>query len=191
MTVSNANNSMSAPRTPQEIREQLADLRKVKAEALAYGEKDFAGKMALQSIRAQEELLEDELREADLMDVPLRKSWQALSDGELALRRIELEIRNREVELPIELARLGLRGTLMGALAGAAILVILAIISAYSERAQITGTHICILAGIICATVVFYGAFVFQRSIQIAVDKTKGVTASTTDQRPIETSTKH
>jgi len=116
-------------------------------------------------------------------------STDDLERQRLELQRLELDVRVKQVELPIELARLGLRGTLTGAIAGMILVVILGFIGAFSEKAQITGTHLCILAGIICATVVFFGAFVFQRSVQVAVDRTKGVVAGTTDGQPTRTQT--
>ena len=79
----------------------------------------------------------------------LLNSTQASNQAELELRRMEMEIRRLEVELPIELAKRGLRGALIGTLAGAVMLVIFAFIAAYFEKAQITGTHLCILGGII------------------------------------------
>jgi hypothetical protein len=112
-------------------------------------------------------------------DKQLAPNTEGTGQAELDLRQRELELRRRKVELPIELAKLGLRGTLSGAIAGVVLVVILGCIGAFVEKAQITGTHLCILTGIICATVVFYGAFVFQRSFQLAVDKSK-VTAGTT-----------
>jgi hypothetical protein len=87
-------------------------------------------------------------------------------DREIRLK--ELEIRRREIELPIELASLGLRGTLMGAIGGFVVLIVLAGLSVFSDKAQITGMHLCILAAIIATACVMYGAFVFQRSAQIA-----------------------
>lgn len=101
-------------------------------------------------------------------DPSLARAKTGLEEANLELRRKELEIRQREVELPVELASLGLRGTLTGAIIGLVVLVALALISAFSDKAQITGTHLCILAGIICTTVVMFGAFVFQRSVSIA-----------------------
>lgn len=98
---------------------------------------------------------------------------------ELQNQRLKLENDRDEIRLPIKLADLGLRGTLTGAIAGAVLLVVLACISAFSDQSQITGNHLCVIAGIVCATVVFYGAFVFQRSLEIAVNRSKGVTAGT------------
>ena len=107
---------------------------------------------------------------------------QSMSNAELELRRLELENRKRELELPVELASLGLRGTLSGAIAGIVLLAILAGISTFSERSQISGAHICILAGIICATVALYGAFVFQRSLTVTARRDEGVSVATGDQ---------
>lgn len=87
---------------------------------------------------------------------------------EREIRLKELEIRRREVELPIELASLGLRGTLTGAIVGFVTLMVFAGLSIYSDKTQITGTHLCIMTAIIATTVIMYGAFVFQRSAQIA-----------------------
>ena len=84
------------------------------------------------------------------------------------IRLKELEIQRREVELPIELASLGLRGTLAGAIVGFVTLMVFAGLSVFCEKAQITGTHLCIMTAIIATTVIMYGAFVFQRSAQIA-----------------------
>jgi hypothetical protein len=94
--------------------------------------------------------------------------------NELELKRLELEIERRKVELPMELASLGLRGTLTGALVGCGLILALAGRNLISDRVQVTGTHLCVFAGIICATVVAYGAFVFNRSLDIAVNKMSG-----------------
>ncbi len=90
----------------------------------------------------------------------------SLLDREIRLK--ELEIRRREVEMPMELASLGLRGTLTGAIVGFVTLMVFAGMSVLSEKAQITGTHLCIMTAIIATTVIMYGAFVFKRSAQIA-----------------------
>ncbi len=100
-----------------------------------------------------------------------------MSDPKNELRRLKLANEQRQIELPIELAKLGLKGTLIGAIVGAGLVVIIACFGALCDKAQITGTHLCVLTGTVCATVVFYGAFVFNRSIQIAIDRAKGVTA--------------
>jgi hypothetical protein len=74
------------------------------------------------------------------------------------------------MELPIELAQLGLKGTLIGAVAGGALILALALIAAFSERAQITGTHLCIIMGLVAATVAAYGGYVFGRSLTLTGD---------------------
>lgn len=103
----------------------------------------------------------------------------AWKDRELTLRERELEIRRRAAELPVQLATLGLRGTMVGSIAGLVLVLALALISTASNRINITGTHLCIITGLICTTVVVYGAFVFQRSAQIAaLWKDKGVSRS-------------
>ena len=56
------------PRSTRQIREQLADLAEVKASTEAYGARDAASKMALQSIYAHEKELLDELRAAELLE---------------------------------------------------------------------------------------------------------------------------
>jgi hypothetical protein len=88
--------------------------------------------------------------------------------SELEIRKKKLELELRKVALPIELATYGLRGTLFGTFAGLFAIVVLAGISAFSERIQITGTQLCIMTAIIAVTVALYGAFVFQRSLSIA-----------------------
>jgi len=80
----------------------------------------------------------------------------------------ELEVRQLEIKSAVELASLGLKGTLMGALLGMLALVIFALIGAFSERIGITGVHLCVMTGLICLTVVSYGAFVFNRSLKVA-----------------------
>jgi hypothetical protein len=105
----------------------------------------------------------EEVRQGVSADARLR-----LQERKLDLQFKELEIRRRAVELPVELASLGLRGTLTGAIAGAILVIILAVLSAVSEKVNITGWHLCVFAGIICATAAAFGAYVFQRSFQIA-----------------------
>ncbi len=80
----------------------------------------------------------------------------------------DFELRRRAVELPVELAKLGLRGTLIGAMAGFLLLVALALITAFSDRVKIDGWHLCVLAGIVGTTVAVFGSFVFQRSFSVA-----------------------
>jgi tripeptide aminopeptidase len=58
----------STPRSAATIRQQLADLARVKASSQAYGTKDFASRMAFQSICADEKMLQDELRVAESME---------------------------------------------------------------------------------------------------------------------------
>ena len=91
-----------------------------------------------------------------------------LTESEYQIRLKELEIQRREVELPIELASLGLRGTLTGVIVGFITLMIFAGLSVYSDKAQITGTHLCVMMGIVATAAIMYGAFVFKRSAQIA-----------------------
>jgi len=95
---------------------------------------------------------------------PERRSFASVLDVQLK----ELEVRQLEIRLAVELANFGLRGTLMGALLGMLALVIFALIGAFSERIGINGVHLCIMTGLICLTVVSYGAFVFNRSLKVA-----------------------
>ncbi len=104
-------------------------------------------------------------------------SAMSSDESDLKLRRFELEIRQKQIELPIRLAHFGLVGSLTGALAGAIMMIVLAFIGAKYPELHITGNHLCILGAEICASVVFFGAFVFQRSFQIVVDKNNGITA--------------
>lgn len=107
-----------------------------------------------------------------------------LSPAELELRRMELEIRAQEVTLPIELAKLGLRGALTGALAGCLMVIVLAGIAAFSDKAQITGLHLCIMMAIVAVAVALYGGFVFKRSLLISGDwKDKRLNVSTDEAR--------
>jgi hypothetical protein len=82
----------------------------------------------------------------------------------------ELELRLREIEVSKELAQLGLRGALTGALAGCLMVIALAVIAAFSQKVQITGTHLCWMMGIVAVAVALYGAFVFNRSLGISGD---------------------
>jgi len=77
-------------------------------------------------------------------------------------RRKELEIEWRKVELPFELASLGLRGTLAGALAGCLVVVLLAVIGMFSKAVEITGTHLSLWASwlwqSLCTVPLFFSA---------------------------------
>jgi predicted PurR-regulated permease PerM len=95
----------------------------------------------------------------------MEESWK---ERELRFREGELEYRRLVATLPVQLADLGLRGALAGAIAGLILVLVLALISTFSNRVAITGTHLCVITGLLCFTVVAYGAFVFQRSAQIA-----------------------
>jgi hypothetical protein len=95
----------------------------------------------------------------------MEESWK---ERELSFRERELEIRRLAATLPVQLADLGLRGTLTGAISGLILVLVLALIGTFSNQVAITGTHLCVITGLLCLTVVAYGAFVFQRSAQIA-----------------------
>ena len=90
------------------------------------------------------------------------------------LRMRELHVREMEIKLASDLKQLGLRGTLTGAIGGMLLVVLLAGISVYSGGIVITGTHLCILVGILCASVTFFGAFVFDRAATVVADVQKG-----------------
>ena len=62
-----SNGTASSPRSAK-IREQLADLAKVKATAQAYGEREIASKIALQGILAHERELLEELHAAEMVE---------------------------------------------------------------------------------------------------------------------------
>ncbi len=62
------NGPLATFRSAREIKEQLADLAKVKAKAAAYGAPDFASQMAAQSIAGQEGDLREELRAAEMLE---------------------------------------------------------------------------------------------------------------------------
>lgn len=69
MTVSAMRSGLrGSPRSTAEIREQLADLVKVKASATAYGKPNFASQIAMQSILGHEQELVEELRAAELLE---------------------------------------------------------------------------------------------------------------------------
>ena len=89
---------------------------------------------------------------------------------EVELRRKELEVKLEQIKLRNELATLGLQGTLMGALASCFVIVALALIGAFSPKVQITGKHLCIITGIMALAVVFYGAYIFERSLHVAAE---------------------
>jgi hypothetical protein len=99
----------------------------------------------------------------------------AATNVDLELRRLESQNRLREIELPFELAGLGLKGTLIGAVAGEVLVAILACIAVFAEQSRITGTHLCIITAIVGTTVGVYGAFVFKRSLDVSVSNRKGV----------------
>ncbi|HEY7429083.1 MAG TPA: hypothetical protein VH682_32950 [Gemmataceae bacterium] len=67
-TLAASNGFQSPPRSAQEIKRQLADLAKVKAKADAYGVRDFASQLGLQSLRGQEQSLIEELRAAEMLE---------------------------------------------------------------------------------------------------------------------------
>jgi hypothetical protein len=90
----------------------------------------------------------------------------------------ELELRGQEIQLASDLNALGLRGTLAGALAGVALAAALAATGAFSERIAITGWHICFIVAVISVAVVFFGAFVFNRSAKIVADVQRGTFAA-------------
>ncbi len=67
-TVTSLTAFREAPRSSRAIREQLADLMKVKQAAEAYGTPDFASKMGLIALLNQEAMLQDELRAAEMLE---------------------------------------------------------------------------------------------------------------------------
>lgn len=99
------------------------------------------------------------------MDIPASHLEERTTDLEVRLK--ELELRAREVELPLELARLAMRGTLTAFIAGASVLVALAVVSIFATA--ITGMHLCLMAGIVCGSVALYGGFVFHRAVGVAL----------------------
>lgn len=91
-------------------------------------------------------------------------------ENALRIRMRELEIREQEIKLTASLSDLGLRGTLAGALAGLLLVLLLAALSAWSKNVTITGTHLCIVTGVVAVAVVALGAFVFNRSAAVVLD---------------------
>jgi len=67
-TTVTSNGPLAIFRSSREIREQLADLAKVKATAAAHGTPDFASRLAAQSIARQEQELREELRAAEMLE---------------------------------------------------------------------------------------------------------------------------
>lgn len=65
---SSATGTGTVPRPSMVIRQQLADLSKVLKEAERYGEKDFASRLGLDSLRLHRQELEHELRAAELLE---------------------------------------------------------------------------------------------------------------------------
>ena len=84
----------------------------------------------------------------------------------------------RELEIPCELTKYGLNGTLGGACGGLVLIGLLAWFATYAPKDVIAGNHLCVIATTICVTVVVYGAYAFERSVRIAALWNKGLDAA-------------
>ncbi len=73
--------TVSSPRWSGQIREQLGDLAKVKESALAYGDKDFVGRVTIQGILAHEKELLEELHAAELLEAAENAKMAAQPDS--------------------------------------------------------------------------------------------------------------
>ncbi len=89
--------------------------------------------------------------------------------AEQEIRLRELAVRETEARLMVELAKFGLQGTLTGALVGMVFILLLIAPRIWVAEYPLDGTHVCILTGLICTAVVAYGAFVYNRQLQIAL----------------------
>jgi hypothetical protein len=115
--------------------------------------------------------------EATSPDSPAVKEPMEENGTPLDVRAKELEIRGHEVDLPLALARLGMRGTVMSIIAGAVVLMTLAIASIFSTT--ITGVHLCVMVGIVSISVALYGGFVFERAVRVALGQQRAERAET------------
>ena len=78
------------------------------------------------------------------------------------------EDKDREIELErIKLARYGLQGTLYGTFASFTAIVIIALAQIITGRNVVEGAAFTIMVIAIAVSVVFYGSFVFGRSLGI------------------------
>jgi hypothetical protein len=84
---------------------------------------------------------------------------------------------DREIALEqIKLARYGLQGTLYGTFAALTAIVIIALAQVITGRNVVEGWAFSVMVIIIAVTVVFYGAFIFDRSLSLESKYFKGRT---------------
>jgi hypothetical protein len=78
-----------------------------------------------------------------------------------------------KLEYDHQLARLGLQGTLWGALASLAAIVTIVIAEVATERYVVQGLAFAAMVGLIVISVTAYGAFIFDRALTVSakVDK--------------------
>jgi len=67
-----------------------------------------------------------------------------------------------------DLATLGLQGTLWGAWASLAAIVIIVVVQVMTQRYVLQGKSLAATVGIMAAAVTFYGAFVFNRALSVS-----------------------
>jgi hypothetical protein len=77
-----------------------------------------------------------------------------------------------------EIARLGLQGTLWGAWASLAALVVIVIAQVMTERYVVQGWAFAVMAAVMAMSVTFYGAFIFDRALNISAKVEKEGLAS-------------
>ncbi len=77
-----------------------------------------------------------------------------------------------------ELASLGLQGTLWGAWASLGAIVIIVVAQVITERYVLQGWPLTAMVAVVAGSVTFYGAFIFQRALNISAKVEKAGLAS-------------
>jgi len=102
----------------------------------------------------------------------LGRGKKAMSDvppeHEIALVKLQNEIALVKLENDYKLARYGLQGTLWGAWAALIAIVAIAVVQMVTGRTVVEGWSFTVMVGAIVAAVTFYGAFIFDRALNVS-----------------------
>lgn len=80
----------------------------------------------------------------------------------------ETIVRLRKLDNDYLLAKEGLKGTLLGAFACLFVIILIEVLPAFTPRHLVEGWQVVVIVGAMVASVVFYGAFIFDRALRVA-----------------------
>jgi hypothetical protein len=88
------------------------------------------------------------------------------------MRESDLELARLKLNNDHQLGRYGLQGTLYGAFAALLAIVIIAVVQALTDRYIVRDWAFASMTAVIIIPVIYYGTFVFKRTLKVGTDLT-------------------